>query len=73
MASRRMSVADPIHGLLQFDRGNASHRLLLEVMNCKAFQRLRRIGQQHDVAPPGPHSPSRVNPPPDAQSSTPTI
>lgn len=45
VASRRMSVADPIHGLLQFDRGNPSHRLLLEVMNSKAFQRLRRIRQ----------------------------
>jgi uncharacterized protein len=44
-ASRRMSVADPIHGLLQFDRTHPSDRLLLEVMNCQAFQRLRRIKQ----------------------------
>ncbi len=44
-ANRWMSVADPIHGIIQFDRYDENHRLLLEVMNSKAFQRLRRIKQ----------------------------
>ncbi len=44
-ANRWMSVADPIHGIIQFDRHDENHRLLLEVMNSKAFQRLRRIKQ----------------------------
>ncbi len=44
-ANRWMSVADPIHGIIQFDRHDSNHRLLLEVMNSKAFQRLRRIKQ----------------------------
>lgn len=38
-------MADPIHGIIQFDRKNTSHRLLLDVINSKAFQRLRRIKQ----------------------------
>lgn len=42
---RRTSMADPIHGLIQFDRDDASHNLLLTVMNSQAFQRLRRIRQ----------------------------
>lgn len=42
---RRTSVADPIHGLIQFDRSDPSQNLLLTVMNSKAFQRLRRIKQ----------------------------
>ncbi len=42
---RRTSVADPIHGLIQFDRNDPSQNLLLSVMNSKAFQRLRRIKQ----------------------------
>lgn len=43
--SRRTSMADPIHGLIQFDRNDPSHHLLLTVMNSRAFQRLRRIRQ----------------------------
>lgn len=42
---RTMSVADPIHGLIQFDRNDPTHNLLLTVMNSRAFQRLRRIKQ----------------------------
>lgn len=42
---RRTSVADPIHGLIQFDRNDPSQNLLLSVMNSKAFQRLRRVKQ----------------------------
>lgn len=42
---RRTSVADPIHGLIQFDRNDPSQNLLLTVMNSRAFQRLRRIKQ----------------------------
>lgn len=42
---RRTSVADPIHGLIQFDRNDPSQNLLLNVMNSKAFQRLRRVKQ----------------------------
>jgi uncharacterized protein len=38
-------MADPIHGLLQFDRDNPAHAVLLAVMNTRAFQRLRRIKQ----------------------------
>ena len=41
----RTSVADPIHGLIHFDRQDPTHNLLLAVINCKAFQRLRRIRQ----------------------------
>lgn len=44
-SSRRTSMADPIHGLIQFDRNDPSHNLLLSVMNSQAFQRLRRIRQ----------------------------
>ncbi len=40
-----MSMADPIHGMIRLKRHNASHRLLLDVMNSLAFQRLRRIKQ----------------------------
>lgn len=43
--ARRTNVADPIHGLIQFDRNDPSHNLLLMVMNSQAFQRLRRIKQ----------------------------
>ncbi|HEY9686849.1 MAG TPA: hypothetical protein V6C52_07750 [Coleofasciculaceae cyanobacterium] len=42
---RRTSVADPIHGLIQFDRNDPSQNLVLTVMNSRAFQRLRRIRQ----------------------------
>ena len=42
---RRMSVADPIHGLIRFNRNDPTHKLLLAVMNSRAFQRLRRIRQ----------------------------
>jgi hypothetical protein len=38
-------MADPIHGLLQFDRKDPVHRILLETMNSLAFQRLRRVKQ----------------------------
>lgn len=41
----KMSVADPIHGIIQFDRNDPNHNLLLEIINCKPFQRLRRIKQ----------------------------
>ncbi len=41
----KMSVADPIHGIIQFDRNDPNHNLILEIINCKAFQRLRRIKQ----------------------------
>ena len=43
--ARRTSVADPIHGLIQFDRNDPSQNLILNVMNSRAFQRLRRIKQ----------------------------
>ena len=43
--SKRTIMADPIHGLIQFDRNDPSHNMLLTVMNSKAFQRLRRIKQ----------------------------
>ncbi len=42
---RRTSVADPIHGLIQFDRNDPTQNLVLTVMNSRAFQRLRRIRQ----------------------------
>ncbi len=41
----RTSVADPIHGLIHFDRNDPTHNLLLTVINSRAFQRLRRIRQ----------------------------
>ncbi len=44
-ANRWMSMADPIHGIIRFDRQDETHRLLLEVVNSRAFQRLRRIKQ----------------------------
>ncbi len=43
--TRWMSLADPIHGIIQFDRHNTTHQLLLAVMNSPSFQRLRRIKQ----------------------------
>lgn len=45
LTSRRTSMADPIHGLIQFDRNDPTQNLLLSVMNSRAFQRLRRIRQ----------------------------
>jgi uncharacterized protein len=45
MAPIWLSMADPVHGLIQFDRTNLTHRLLLEVINSFPFQRLRRIRQ----------------------------
>ncbi|MBY0449814.1 MAG: hypothetical protein K2X01_04225 [Cyanobacteria bacterium] len=45
LKNRWMSVADPIHGIIQFDRLEETHRLLLDVINSKVFQRLRRIKQ----------------------------
>jgi len=44
-ANRWMTVADPIHGVIEFDRHDATHRLMLAIINSKAFQRLRRIKQ----------------------------
>ncbi len=44
-APQWMSMADPIHGLIRLSRQNPDHQLLLEVMNSKIFQRLRRIKQ----------------------------
>jgi uncharacterized protein len=38
-------MADPIHGLIQFDRYNPAHAVVLDVINTQAFQRLRRIKQ----------------------------
>jgi uncharacterized protein len=38
-------MADPIHGLIQFDRQNPAHAVLLALINTQAFQRLRRIKQ----------------------------
>jgi HD superfamily phosphohydrolase len=45
MRWRWLQMADPIHGLLQFDRKDPVHRILLETMNSLAFQRLRRVKQ----------------------------
>lgn len=42
---RRTSIADPIHGLIQFNRNDPTHELLLAVINSKPFQRLRRVKQ----------------------------
>lgn len=44
-APSRTSVADPIHGLIHFNRQDPTHNLLLQVINSRAFQRLRRIRQ----------------------------
>lgn len=38
-------MADPIHGIVQFNRGDVSHRLVLDIMNSRPFQRLRRLKQ----------------------------
>lgn len=54
-----MTVADPIHGSIRFDRQDPSHRLVLDVMSCRAFQRLRRIkqmGMAEFVFPGATHS-----------------
>jgi len=45
MRWRWLQMADPVHGLLQFDRKDGVHRLLLETMNSLAYQRLRRVKQ----------------------------
>jgi uncharacterized protein len=42
---RWLTMADPVHGMIQFDRKDPIHRLMLEAVNSKAFQRLRRIRQ----------------------------
>lgn len=44
-STRWMSLADPIHGIIQFDRHDPTHQLLLAVINSPSFQRLRRIKQ----------------------------
>jgi HD superfamily phosphohydrolase len=57
--TRWMTVADPIHGNIRFDRQDPGHRLVLNVMNCRAFQRLRRIkqmGMAEFVFPGATHS-----------------
>ncbi|MFN8614813.1 MAG: hypothetical protein U0003_02740 [Vampirovibrionales bacterium] len=43
--ARWMSMADPIHGIIQFDRHYPPHQLVLAVMNSGPMQRLRRIRQ----------------------------
>ncbi|MDX2084686.1 MAG: hypothetical protein SFZ03_04790 [Candidatus Melainabacteria bacterium] len=44
MSNRQWLVmADPIHGILRFDR--KEHELLLEITNSRPFQRLRRVRQ----------------------------
>ncbi|MEZ4573999.1 MAG: HD domain-containing protein [Vampirovibrionales bacterium] len=40
-----MAMADPIHGMIRLKRQDETHRLLLDVINSRAFQRLRRIKQ----------------------------
>ncbi len=40
-----MAMADPIHGMIRLRRHYASHQLILDVINSRAFQRLRRIRQ----------------------------
>ena len=40
-----MSVADPVHGIIRFDRNDETHRLVLDIVNSRPFQRLRRIRQ----------------------------
>lgn len=42
---RWLTMADPVHGIIQFDRKDPIHRLMLETVNCRAFQRLRRVRQ----------------------------
>ena len=42
---RWLQMADPIHGIMQFDRKDPIHKLLLDTVNCEIFQRLRRIKQ----------------------------
>jgi HD superfamily phosphohydrolase len=42
---RWQQMADPVYGIIQFDRFNPGHQLLLDVVNSRAFQRLRRIKQ----------------------------
>ena len=58
-ASRWMSVADPVHGIIRFDRNDETHRLLLDIINSRSFQRLRRIrqmGMAEFVFPGATHS-----------------
>ncbi len=38
-------MADPIHGVIRLNRRDENQNLLMEVMNSRAFQRLRRIRQ----------------------------
>lgn len=59
MKPQWMSMADPIHGVIRLNRKRHSHHLVLEVMNSKAFQRLRRIkqmGMAEFVFPGATHS-----------------
>ncbi len=38
-------MADPVHGMIRLKRHDENHQLILDVMNSRAFQRLRRIRQ----------------------------
>jgi HD superfamily phosphohydrolase len=42
---RWLQMADPVHGMLQFDRQDPLHQLVLATMATPVFQRLRRIRQ----------------------------
>lgn len=58
-APQWMSMADPIHGMIRLKRHHPNHQLILDVMNSKAFQRLRRIrqmGMAEFVFPGATHS-----------------
>lgn len=43
MKSQR--IRDPIHGLISFDSHNDFEKLIWDLINCREFQRLRRIKQ----------------------------
>jgi uncharacterized protein len=56
---RWLTMADPVHGIIQFDRKDPVHRLLLDTVNCAAYQRLRRVkqmGMAEFVFPGATHS-----------------
>lgn len=59
MSIRLSTIADPVHGLICFDRSDPDHMLLLDLVNSRAFQRLRRIrqmGMAEFVFPGATHS-----------------
>lgn len=41
---KEQRVRDPVHGLLVFSRNNEFEQLCWRLLNCREFQRLRRIG-----------------------------